>query len=55
MKSILNCAAATLAAFAACSTQALAAVGVLPEPGSVALVGLGLGAAVYFLRKGKKK
>jgi membrane protein DedA with SNARE-associated domain len=53
MKSFLNSAAATAALFIAFTGQAFALPS-LPEPGSSALVAVGLVAAVYFLRKGKK-
>ncbi len=53
MKSFLNSTGAAVALFVAFTGQALA-FGDLPEPGSLALAGLGLGAAVYFLRKRRK-
>ena len=54
MKSILNTAAAAASLFIASTGVALAAFDV-PEPSSIALVGLGVGAAVFFLSKRKKK
>lgn len=52
MKSLLNTAAAAAALLVA-STGSAFALGDLPEPGSIALVGVGLVAAVFFLRKKK--
>ena len=54
MKSFLNTTGAAVALFVAFTGQAFAFLD-LPEPGSIALAGVGLGAAIYFLRKGKKK
>ena len=55
MKSVLNFSVAALALFAAFTGQAMASpIFDLPEPGSIALVGLGLGVAVLALRKRKK-
>jgi phosphate/sulfate permease len=55
MKSFLNTAAAAAALFAASTGHAFAALFDLPEPSSIALVGVGIGAAVFFLNKSKKK
>ena len=54
MKSFLNTAAAAVSLFAATAGQAFAAGIDLPEPSSIALVGLGIGAAVFFLNRKKK-
>ena len=53
MKSFLHAGGGAVALFVAFTGQACAVVD-LPEPGSIALVGVGLGAALYFLRKGRK-
>ncbi len=53
MKSFLHAGGGGVALFVAFTGQACAVVD-LPEPGSIALVGVGLGAALYFLRKGRK-
>jgi hypothetical protein len=56
MKSFLRSTGAAVALFVAFTGQAFALpVFDTPEPGSIGLVTAGLVAAVYFLRKGKKK
>lgn len=56
MKSFLNFAAASAAGlFAVCSPALANGFLGIPEPSSIALSGLGLAAAVYFLNKSKRK
>ena len=55
MKSFLNTTASVLALVVVTTGNALADTNLLPEPGSFALAGIGIAAAVYFLRKGTRK
>ena len=55
MKSILQSALALGAVFAATTGAVFAAPGLnVPEPGSLALVGVAVAALIYVSRKGKK-
>jgi hypothetical protein len=55
MKSFLNTAAAAASLFIASTGHAFALINDIPEPSSITLAGLAIGAAVFFLKKSKKK
>ena len=54
MKSKLSFLTSTLVGLMATTGVAFAAGGIVPEPGSLALVGLAIGVLVLVARKGKK-
>ena len=54
MKSIVKFLVATTALFVGTSASVLAAPHLIPEPGSLALVGLAIGVLVVVARKGRK-